>query len=416
MPAVAKKTRPAKGKTTPVKKQPLVLVNRPAKFSPKNPPLGAPERHEKGILFVKHLPHGFFEKQLRAFFSQFGDVTRVHVARSKRTLRSKGYAYVEFRYREVAQIAQETMDNYLMFGKILKTVMLPANARRIPRQYEKAFDKDGKETTTYKLWLRRAVARQNGRVTKTKAVERNNRALAKLKKAKEQFKTIGVEYDVDDVTPDYDADQLRKPEHDPEEEAIKARRTKRKAKGKKDESVDESLLEKLRPEAANSDAEEQEEDTSDDEDDLEASFLPLEPEDWDEPASGESETEEVSAGGDKKSALQFAAKAKARLDKEKSKAKRRAPEADSPVNKKKVRQVESSPEVVSSKKKKENVKKVAGGVTKKTPAAAAAVGKKKGKVVKEASKPVKAAAKALLEDASVKKVKGKDIKKKKNKK
>uniref|UniRef100_A0A1Q3F2I4 Putative ribosomal bioproteinsis protein gar2 n=1 Tax=Culex tarsalis TaxID=7177 RepID=A0A1Q3F2I4_CULTA len=414
MPAVAKKTRPAKGKTTPVKKQPLVLVNRPAKFSPKNPPLGAPERHEKGILFVKHLPHGFFEKQLRAFFSQFGDVTRVHVARSKRTLRSKGYAYVEFRYREVAQIAQETMDNYLMFGKILKTVMLPANARRIPRQYEKAFDKDGKETTTYKLWLRRAVARQNGRVTKTKAVERNNRALAKLKKAKEQFKTIGVEYDVDDVTPDYDADQLRKPEHDPEEEAIKARRTKRKAKGKKGESVDESLLEKLRPEAANSDAE-QEEDTSDDEDDLEASFLPLEPEDWDEPASGESEAEaekEVFAGGDKKSALQFAVKAKARLDKEKSKAKRRAPEVDSPASKK-AKQVESSPEVVSSKKKKENVKKVAGGVTKK---AVAAVGKKKGKVVKEASKPVKAAAKALLEDASVKKVKGKDIKKKKNKK
>ena len=36
------------------------------------------------------------------------------------TANSKGYAFVEFEYDEVARIAAETMNNYLMFGKLLK--------------------------------------------------------------------------------------------------------------------------------------------------------------------------------------------------------------------------------------------------------------------------------------------------------
>lgn len=34
--------------------------------------------------------------------------------------RSKGYAFVEFDCDEVAKIAAETMDNYMMFGRLLK--------------------------------------------------------------------------------------------------------------------------------------------------------------------------------------------------------------------------------------------------------------------------------------------------------
>lgn len=32
----------------------------------------------------------------------------------------KGYAFVEFAISEVAKIAADTMNNYLMFGKLLK--------------------------------------------------------------------------------------------------------------------------------------------------------------------------------------------------------------------------------------------------------------------------------------------------------
>ena len=38
----------------------------------------------RGVIYVGHLPHGFYETQLRGYFSQFGKVTKVHVSRNKK--------------------------------------------------------------------------------------------------------------------------------------------------------------------------------------------------------------------------------------------------------------------------------------------------------------------------------------------
>lgn len=38
----------------------------------------------RGAIYVGHIPHGFFEEQMKKFFSQFGQVTRVRLARSKK--------------------------------------------------------------------------------------------------------------------------------------------------------------------------------------------------------------------------------------------------------------------------------------------------------------------------------------------
>jgi nucleolar protein 15 len=75
---------------------------------------------KKGVLYVGHIPHGFFENQMRSFFKQFGNVTQLRISRSKRTGGSKGYAFIEFEYAEVAKVAADTMNNYLMFEKLLK--------------------------------------------------------------------------------------------------------------------------------------------------------------------------------------------------------------------------------------------------------------------------------------------------------
>lgn len=80
---------------------------------------------KRGIVFIKHLPHGFFEDQLKNYFEQFGKVTRLRLGRSRRTGGSKGYAFVEFEYPEVAEVAAETMDNYLMFKKVVKAAYIP---------------------------------------------------------------------------------------------------------------------------------------------------------------------------------------------------------------------------------------------------------------------------------------------------
>ena len=59
----------------------------------------------KGIVYIGHLPKGFEEDELRKFFEQFGKINKLRVSRSKKTGRSRGYAFLEFKDKEVAEIA-----------------------------------------------------------------------------------------------------------------------------------------------------------------------------------------------------------------------------------------------------------------------------------------------------------------------
>ena len=38
----------------------------------------------KGVLYVGRIPYGFFEEQLKQYFSQFGEVTRIRLSRNKK--------------------------------------------------------------------------------------------------------------------------------------------------------------------------------------------------------------------------------------------------------------------------------------------------------------------------------------------
>jgi nucleolar protein 15 len=62
---------------------------------------------------------------MRAYFSQFGTVLRLRLARNKKTGASKHYAFIEFDSGDVADIVAKTMNNYLMFGHILKVRRVP---------------------------------------------------------------------------------------------------------------------------------------------------------------------------------------------------------------------------------------------------------------------------------------------------
>lgn len=41
------------------------------------------KKHSRGIIYLGHIPHGFYEEQMTDYFKQFGNVTRVRVVRSK---------------------------------------------------------------------------------------------------------------------------------------------------------------------------------------------------------------------------------------------------------------------------------------------------------------------------------------------
>lgn len=57
---------------------------------------------------------------MREYFVQFGPISRLRLSRNRTTGASRHFAFIEFEHEEVARIAADTMDNYLMFGHILK--------------------------------------------------------------------------------------------------------------------------------------------------------------------------------------------------------------------------------------------------------------------------------------------------------
>ncbi|KAJ4986459.1 RNA-binding protein [Stagonosporopsis vannaccii] len=84
-----------------------------------------PKATEPGVIYVGRVPRGFFEPQMKKYFSQFGRVLNLRLSRNKKTGASKHYAFVEFASAEVADIVARTMNNYLMFGHILRCSLIP---------------------------------------------------------------------------------------------------------------------------------------------------------------------------------------------------------------------------------------------------------------------------------------------------
>ncbi|KAK3321040.1 hypothetical protein B0T19DRAFT_403633 [Cercophora scortea] len=80
---------------------------------------------QPGVVYLGSIPHGFYEHQIRDYFSQFGAITKLRVVRSKKTGASRHRAFLEFADAEVADIAARTMDKYLLFGHILQAKVVP---------------------------------------------------------------------------------------------------------------------------------------------------------------------------------------------------------------------------------------------------------------------------------------------------
>ncbi|KAJ6440760.1 RNA recognition motif domain-containingprotein [Purpureocillium lavendulum] len=80
---------------------------------------------ERGVIYIGRIPHGFYEHEMRQYLTQFGPITRLRLSRNKKTGASKHFAFVEFEEATTAEIVAKTMDNYLLFGHILKVKVVP---------------------------------------------------------------------------------------------------------------------------------------------------------------------------------------------------------------------------------------------------------------------------------------------------
>lgn len=172
----------------PVVKSKLLKSSNRAKRFRKLEKITAQHRLQRGVIYLGHIPYGFFEEQIREFFSQFGNVTRVKLARSKKTARSKGYAFIEFDDLETAAIAADTMNNRFMFDRRL--VCHVVEDEDIHKDLFKYCDKKWKFIPHQKI----NTNKLNSEKSDEKKYEKVKRLLEQEQVKRERIKEFGIKY------------------------------------------------------------------------------------------------------------------------------------------------------------------------------------------------------------------------------
>lgn len=150
---------------------------------------------QPGLIRLSGLPYGFFEKELYSYFSQFGDVTRMKLIRSKKTGGSRGYAYIEFEDEDVARIAAETMNGYLMFRSLIKSRVMDrskVDSDKLFKNWKRIF---AVQTPKQKRAVYNRL-RSDEQITKS-----NQRRAKKLLKQQEKLDAAGIKYELTDFIP-----------------------------------------------------------------------------------------------------------------------------------------------------------------------------------------------------------------------
>ncbi|KAI8622248.1 hypothetical protein BC830DRAFT_1057354, partial [Chytriomyces sp. MP71] len=146
--------------------------------------------HKKtGVVYLGRIPHGFYEKEMKAYFSQFGDVLRLRLSRNKKTGASKHYAFIEFPSPEIAKIVAETMQGYLLFNHILQCKVVAPESLH-PETF-KGHDRRFKVMP----WNKMERQRVNRELTAKDVEVRTKRLLSKEVKKRQQLKDIGIDYE-----------------------------------------------------------------------------------------------------------------------------------------------------------------------------------------------------------------------------
>lgn len=149
----------------------------------------APTPEGACVVYLGHIPHGFYEEQMRGFFSQFGTVTRLRLARNKKTGRSKHFAFIEFKRAEVGEVVAKAMNGYLMFSKVLVAKVMATKSLH-PQMFKGA-------NRPFKVVDRVAGARKvhNAARAPAKAAGRERQLVRGERKKRAQLTALGIEYE-----------------------------------------------------------------------------------------------------------------------------------------------------------------------------------------------------------------------------
>ncbi|XP_034829644.1 MKI67 FHA domain-interacting nucleolar phosphoprotein-like isoform X2 [Maniola hyperantus] len=207
----------------------------------------------RGLVYLSHIPHGFYEQQMTEYFKQFGVVTNARVIRSRRTGNSKGFAYVEFKEPAVAEIVAETMNNYLMGKRLIKAAYIPPDKQRKNAQRKK-WNSQKNPSSDERLMFKK---KHNADKTDTEELKMAKKLLSNLSKTKQKLTDLGINYDffkpvdvpealkdkLDEIIPQTEVkpkseEKLKVLKSEPEEIKVNENTNKRKKKQLKHKQVE----------------------------------------------------------------------------------------------------------------------------------------------------------------------------------
>ncbi|KAG0092679.1 MKI67 FHA domain-interacting nucleolar phosphoprotein [Podila epicladia] len=163
----------------------------------------AKDKNTTGVVYLGRIPHGFYEEQMQAYFTQFGKVLRLRLSRNKKTGKSKHYAFIEFASQEVADIVADTMDNYLLFGHQLKCKALQ------PSQIHPAMFVGANKKFKAIPWQKISKDKHNAEKSASQIKQVAKKLLKNESAKRAKLADLGIEYDF----PGYKASVLEKPKH-----------------------------------------------------------------------------------------------------------------------------------------------------------------------------------------------------------
>lgn len=139
---------------------------------------------------------------MRSYFSQFGQIEKLRMSRNKKTGASRHFAFIEFASAPVAEIVAKTMDNYLLFGRILKVKVVPKS--QIHQDIWKGSNRRFKKVPWNKMagnHLKKPLTESTWTQKITKEEQKRNKRAEKLLDMGYDFEAPKIK-SVDDVTKD----------------------------------------------------------------------------------------------------------------------------------------------------------------------------------------------------------------------
>eukprot|EP00890_Picochlorum_soloecismus_P002380 jgi/Picsp_1/3142/NSC_05982-R1_protein len=141
------------------------------------------------VVYLGHIPHGFYEKQMKEFFMQFGQVVNLRISRNKKTGNSKHYGFIQFHTPDIAAIVAEAMDGYHFFGQKLE-----AHVMKKDQVHAELFK--GANRTFKKIpWREIETRRHNRERSEAEEKKRKGRFAKRNESRKKKMLEAGIEYD-----------------------------------------------------------------------------------------------------------------------------------------------------------------------------------------------------------------------------